>query len=677
VAVSSPHPRVAHLETALRLIILMIAMLGAPLAAQGAPQLARRPLAADDGLRALAELSTPTSTRISPDGRTLLYTLVVRDSAGGEHVEGIWRVSTAGGAARNVAARGRTPRWSPDGKSIAYLARGADAASGVQLWLIEGEGGTPRQLTRLAGSGVSDFEWSPDGRTIAIAAATRGRDADTTVRTQIHLLSPRDGALRQLTRSSGTIIVHLWDPDANLAWSPDGRVIAFAEKPSPRFDDDYESDLYVVSVDGGETRPLVVRPGMDMRPVWSPDGERIAFRSSFGSLDRFGDHGLSLVGARGGAPRDVGRHFEGGFLDGPYTYAWTFDGRAVLFLGADSLGTTLFALDAARGTTRRVSRGQAKRSQLSVARSADAMAFVMADSVRGWELVVSPATTHAPRPVSSYGDGVARTLETRVSRVRWRSGEWSLDGVLLRPDGADSTRALPLITVLHGGPEGHAALSVFPELPSPIFEAVPRAAAAQSLVAQGFAVFLPNFRGSGGRGRALRRAGLVNWTATFVADVMSGIDTLVARGVADSSRLALFGERSGASKVLNVLASTGRFRAAAVSDPHVDFVLEYQRLGDFRRQWESLFGGSPATAPEAYRAHSPINNADRIATPLQIVVDELAFAAPSEQALALHERLLARGIPGELIISRGRGIEEELEMARRIGRWFERWLGGD
>jgi dipeptidyl aminopeptidase/acylaminoacyl peptidase len=626
--------------------------------------------AADSGLRALARLATPTGTRISPDGRELLYTLAIRDSGSGEYVEGIWRMATSGGAPRRLVERGRTPRWSPDGRSIAYLARGIGAERGAQLWLIDA-GASARQLTRLAGSGVADFEWSPDGRAIALAAATRGRDPDTTARTQIHLLSTRDGSLRQLTRSSRTIIVHLWDPDANLAWSPDGRFIAFAEKPAPRFDDDYESDLYMVSVETGETRPLVVRPGMDMRPVWSPDGDRVVFRSSFGSLDRFGDHGLSVVSARGGAPRDVGRGFEGGFLDGPYTYCWTRDGRTVLFLGADSLGTTLFALDVARGITRRLSRGQAKRAQLSVATRADAMAFVMADSARAWDLVVSPTTTHAPRWVSAYGDGLARALGTRVSVVRWRSGEWLLDGVLLRPAGADPARALPLIAVLHGGPEGHAARSVFPELPSPIFEVEPRAAAAQSLVAQGFAVFLPNFRGSGGHGRALRRAGLVNWTATFVADVMSGIDTLVALGVADSSRLGVFGERSGASKVLNVLASTGRFRVAAVSDPHVDFVLEYERLGDFRRQWESLLGGSPTSAPEAYRVHSPINNADRISTPLLVVVDERAFAAPSEQALALHRRLLARGIPGELIMSRGRGIEEELEMARRIGGWFD------
>lgn len=626
----------------------------------------------DEALRVLARLATPVETRISPNGRQVLYTLAAPDTATGDVRASIWLVPATGGTPRRLVARGGTPRWSPDGRAIAFLARSGGESRTAQVWLTDTSGAAPRQLTRLTGSGVADFEWAPNGRAIAFAAPTRGSGSDTTMRMQLHLLSVRDGAVRQGTRSTRTIIVHVWDPGANIAWSPDGRFIAFAEKPTPRFDDDYESDVHVVSVETGETRPLVVRPGMDMRPAWSPDGRHIAFRSSFGSLDRFGDHGLSLVDPRGGAPRDVGRVFEGGFLDGPYTYGWSRDGRTVLFLGADSLGTSLFALDARQGTLRQLSDTPAKRAQLSVARGADLLALVLADSARPWDVVVSPASSYSPRRVTEYGSAFDRRL--RASPVRWRNGEWMLDGVLVRPIGVDTTRPLPMITVLHGGPEGHSQLSVFPELPSPIFEIGLAPAAAQTLATQGFVVFLPNFRGSGGHGRAFRRAGLVDWTATFVSDVLSGVDTLIARGVADSSRLGLFGERSGASKVLNVLASTPRFRVAAVSDPHVDFVMEYERLGDFQRQWESMFGGSPTTAPDAYRRHSPINNADRIATPLQIMVDERAFAAPSEQAIALHRRLSTKGTGGELIVSRGRGLAEEMEMSRRIEAWFRQWL---
>jgi dipeptidyl aminopeptidase/acylaminoacyl peptidase len=126
--------------------------------------------------------------------------------------------------------------------------------------------------------------------------------------------------------------------------------------------------------------------------------------------------------------------------------------------------------------------------------------------------------------------------------------------------------------------------------------------------------------------------------------------------------------------VLNLLASTQRFRVAAVFDPHADFVLEYERLPDFQRQWENLFGGSPRDVPEQYRRHSPINNANRIRTPLQIVVDETAFAAPSSQAVALHQRLAAVRTPGELIVYRGRALADDLELARRLVVWFDRWM---
>jgi dipeptidyl aminopeptidase/acylaminoacyl peptidase len=618
----------------------------------------------------LGRMSTPVSTAISPDGRRVAYSFVTPDSAGTGYVRRIHVVGTDGGVPEQLTARGSTPRWSPDGRQIAWLSGDGTTAGIAQLWIQPATGGPARRLTSF-GSPVTDFAWAPDGARIAFTAAVRDQAA---TRPQIHLLDVATGQVRQLTRLDRTLVVHLWDPDANLSWSPDGTRITFSTKPTPRFDDDFQSDIVVVTVASGEVRALVERPGMDMRPAWSPDGQWIAFRSSFGVVDRFADHGIAFVAATGGAPRDLGRSFAGGFLDGPYQYAWSSDSRSLFFTGADSLSTSIFSIDVASGRSRRVTDTRAQRSGLSVASRANRMAFLMSDSATPWEVYASPVTAHAPRRLTRSNPHLDARSLAGGEAVAWRSGDWQLSGVLVRPVGRPPSAPHPLVVIIHGGPEGSARLGFEPELPQPIFNYDGGPHPAQLYAAHGYAVFVPNFRGSGGHGSALRRAGSTNWSRSFLDDVMAGIDTLVRRRIADSTRLFLVGSRSGATKVVSILTNTTRFRAAYVHNPYPDLVAEYAKSGDdFHLMHRGLYGGSPQDVPEVYARESPINALERIATPVQIVADEDAFNIPTSQSLLFHRRLLERNVPGEIMLFRGRDIPATLEMLRRNLAWFDRW----
>lgn len=612
-------------------------------------------------------VATPTSTQLSPDGRLVGYT--VARVVGGDWAEALHIIGTDGAGDRELAAAGDTPRWRPDGSRIAWLDR---ASTPAQVWSAVPDGSDRRQLTTLPG-GVTDFAWSPDGK--ALAATSAVGDGAGPARTQIFLV-PLEGEPRQLTRTAEHIIVHVWEPDANLSWSPDGRFIAYSSKPTGRFDDDYASDVHVVEVGSGESRPVVRRPGMDMRPRWSPAGSYIAFRTSFGLVDRFANHGLGILRTADGTIEDGGASFEGGFLDGPYTYVWA-DSQVVVYLGTAGFDTRLFALDARTGALQQRSREAGTRSQLSGGWPSGQLAYAFTAEGRPWEVAVSPIEAEERRAVTRLNSHLAGRPLPVLREVSWQSEAGPVDGLLALPSDYTPERRYPLITLLHGGPEGSARHGFSPELPSPIFTAAPDEYFVPLLVADGFAVFLPNFRGSGGRGEAFRRAGNgPDWTARFTADVLRGIDTLIGRGIADSSALGLAGSRSGATKVVALLARTRRFRAASVVTPYPDFVRDYNKsaAADFRLMFEGLFAAKGPVLQAALAREQPIARADSIRTPLQIITDEGAFNIDAQQSLALHRALWTNRVPGEVVISRGGDVAASRERIRRTREWFCRWL---
>ena len=251
--------------------------------------------------------------------------------------------------------------------------------------------------------------------------------------------------------------------------------------------------------------------------------------------------------------------------------------------------------------------------------------------------------------------------------------QWKdLEGMLVLPLNYKEGTRVPLIVRLHGGPEGTNFPAFSPELPfpDPSLETYPHVLYA----GRGYATFLPNFRGSGGYGEAFRRAAQTNWSEGFFDDVMSGVDALVKEGIADPERLVIGGYwRSGATKVVSILTRTQRFKAASILSAYPDFVELYNARDDFHLQHEGLLGGSPTSAPDAYRRHAPITRVGEIRTPSMVVHDENDFAIRSAQALAIHRALLENKVPGELLLYRDLDRFGEAELVRRTIDFFDRW----
>ncbi len=630
-----------------------------------------------------ARLMAPTvvEARIHPAGGPVLYTVI--DLAGPSSTVHRW--DRASRSAEEVAAGG-SPRWSPVGDRAAYV---SSAEGGRQIWLVEGN--ATRRLSDHAG-GVIEYAWAPDGRRLAYAAvpppaAEGGGDAGSTASepapadgVELYVIDAETGVSRRVTRLAGSVHVDAFGAGGSFAWSPDGARIGLALQPDRSVEAAYRADIHVVEVETGAVAPAVERPGLDIRPVWSPDGTRLAFTTSFGRLDRFDTHGLAVVDLATGDVRDVGRAVDAAFLDAPAGHVWADDG-SLFVLAARGLGTVLLRVDATTGETTTVldpMEGEAPGTIAGVTFTADRRAAALlatgpASPWSAWTMEVDaglPSAMEVARP--------ARPTSTPDwETVRWRGGDGiDLEGMLFHPC-PDPAGPAPLVTWLHGGPEGRAIIAFDPTtpFPSPAFNPLPT----YGLLARGYAVFMPNFRLSAGYPADVRKRATGRVPEVLEADVLAGIDALVERGVADPDRLALAGWASGGLYALQLLTRTDRFRAAVVGATNTDLEAAYGD-GDFAVQWHSLQGGPPWQARAAWDAASPLRNAASIRAPLLILHGEADTLVPPDQSVYLRTYLegLGREVRLETFAGVGHGVllpAQRAPMAESVYEWLGRWLG--
>lgn len=657
--------------------------LAATILSSGNARAQERPLTLEDviGLRVVSE------ARISPNGARVAYVLLEPDS---QRPVGwgasLWVVEVDGGEPRRLRDGAQAPRWSPDGRRLAFLSRDEEGGPSMQIWTIDTDDGAVARVSDSA-TGAAAYEWSPDGASIAYVAIDPAslpqRDpvarvhGETGPRHQLYLLDLERGTSSQLTRVAGTVHVNFFGGGSSFSWSPDGSRIAFAVQPGRSFEDAYRSDVYVVSIEEGRVRPLIERQGMDFRPLFSPDGRWVAFVSSYGAIDRLGSHGLSVVAAEGGEPRDIGKTHGQAFLDAPNGHEWTADGRALLYGAPRGATRQLLALSVADGALAMVSEGQAVHTAFTFSADRSRMAFLGSGPGRPYDVFVSPIESFQPRRLTRLNRDLEDVAMPGMETIRWRNPQgMEIEGVLVKPPDFESGRRYPLVAWMHGGPEGHAVLAFDPTVPFPLagFDPSP----IQLLAARGYVVLLPNFRGSAGYGREFLRAVIGELGPAPLEDLLSGIDHLIEAGIADPDRLGVMGWASGAYKAAHAITASRRFAAAALGAGPTELRMAYGE-GDFPVQWESLMGGAPWEVPERYDRDSPLRQANevRAATLLMHGADDALV--PPIQTQQFHTMLSLSGVTTELVTYPGQGHgllhpRARADAMRRMLDWFERWL---
>jgi dipeptidyl aminopeptidase/acylaminoacyl peptidase len=621
--------------------------------------------------------------RFSPNGIWVVYTETEWDRKNDKQVSHLWisRANASSTAAKltNGEKGESAPQWSPDGSRIAFLAdRGAaDAKNGNQIWLIRPDGGEAEKLTAEENA-ISDFRWSPDGKRIAFITRDIAKDkADREKRkkdkfdaivvdtdyTYAHLWTIELAGKTKKRLTEGAFSV------SSPRWSPDSRTLAYVQssmgsQESSFFDlnADRNSDIYLESADGGTPRRLTTSAGTHTSPAWSPDGSQIAYVSQADAKSWAGKSDVMLLAVSGGSARNVSAEFPdsaGGGLK------WAPDGNSLYWDSAEGVRHHIFRVAASGGRIVHITEGATIYSDFDLSSDGARIACTV-DSGAPADIWVMNATGTGRTRISHANPEIEDFAIARSDAVQWKGpDDFNVEGWLTLPLDYQSGKKYPLILSIHGGPYG-ANTARFD-------------ARAQIFAAQGYAVLAPNPRGSTGYGMKFEQANVSDWGGKDFGDLMAGVDTMIAKGIADPDKLLVMGGSYGGFMTFWTITQTNRFKAA-IGHAGISDWYSFFGQSDIPGLMAYGFGGDPWKATATYRKYSPMTYVDKVKTPIMITHGEQDRRVPIQQAEQYYRGLRGNGV--EAIFVRypreGHGISEPNHQIDLVGRqleWFSRHLG--
>jgi dipeptidyl aminopeptidase/acylaminoacyl peptidase len=662
----------------------LLAALALAVAVTASASAGNRPWTLDD----ILAVRTVSDPQLSPDARWVAYVVSELSPDGTDYNTDIWLVSPDGGEPRrltNSPVADENPRWSRDGRTLAFLsdrprpgAKADDAKPGTpgadegkrQIWLIHPDGGEAWILSDSKG-GVSSFEWARDGQTIGyLAREPKSDDRRKKEKEKDDAWTPSslypwnrlwvmDVTTRKATQlTEGEMHV------SSFSISPDGKRVAFAAQPTPLIPDQFNSDLFVVPTAGGRPVPLVKRKGTESSPSWSPDGKWIAFVSQDArSTEWYTNTFLCVVPPSGGTVTNLTGGFDERIGGDP---VWSPDGEFVTFQANQGTAQHLFRVSPAGGPIEPITRGPEVNSALSFGDRGNLAVFLREDSERPREVMRLDLSRGRPEPITDTNPRVRERLAFKKEPVTWTGADGrTIEGLVIYPVGYRAGQRVPLVLNVHGGPAGTHANT---------FSAGSRTYAWPLFAQKGYAILLPNPRGSGGYGEAFRAANVRDWGGKDYQDLMAGVDALIDRGIADRTRMAICGWSYGGFMTSTVVTKTDRFRAAVVGAGVTDLVSMAGTcdIPEFNR---SYFDSWPWEDPQVYVDHSAVLHAGNVKTATLVVHGEKDERVPTSQGWEFYGALRKVGVPTDLLLlPRQPHGPREPKLQRTVMDWTLDWI---
>ena len=549
--------------------------------------------------------------------------------------------------------------WSRDGK-LAFLSSG-DSGDQLQLYISEQPGrGKPRKITDLKGY-ISEPQWSPDGRTIAllwiegltrVPGPTEAIPAGTgVISSQVYeqrlaLVNVATGSVRAI--SPADMYVYEFD------WSPDNKQLVYLAAPGAGDDNWYIAELYAIDVASGAVRHIHKPPMQVANVRWSPDGKNLAYIGGLMSDEGSTGGDIFVLPSSGGTPRNL----TPGRKSSPNWFRWMPSSNQILLTEDSSGQMAVSTLDLASGSTEALWKGQ---ESIAFSGDANVSAIVRTSFARAPE--VWAGRTGAWQQVTHSNDSMHPQWGEAKS-IEWKSDDFRVQGWLVLPHPYDPAKRYPMVLVVHGGPAADTRPS-WPRSSLPL----------QLLSSEGYFIFYPNPRGSYGQGEEFTRANVKDFGHGDLRDILAGVDAVVKEYPVDERRIGIAGWSYGGYMTMWTVTQTHRFRAAFAGAGIANWQSYYGE--NAIDQWMiPYFGASVYDDPAVYAKSSPINFIKQVTTPTLIAVGELDGECPPPQSYEFWHALKTLGVKTEFVLYPGEGHafhdpEHSRDLFHRVVSWFQ------
>jgi len=618
----------------------------------------------------MMKLHRVSSPQISPDGKWVAYGVSTPDMEANRNAGNIWLVSAAGGDAIQLTQSGHdnSPAWSPDGKSLAFL---SSRDGNSQVYLLSMEGGEARKLTTLS-TGADMFRWSPDGKTIAFTswvyldckddACNQKRDEEkekSKVKARIYdhllyrhwvhwsegkrshlFLMPADGsaAAHDLTPKVDYDIPPDERGDVNdIAFSPDGAEICYTAVPDKVEAISTNGELFLVPTAGGEPRKITRNPGFDGNPVYSPDGQYIAYHAQLTAEYESDRWRVMLYDRKADKTENLSERFD----RSANNLSWSPDSKTIYFLAENETLQPIYAMAAKAGATpKKVLDGY--NAAYAFSNDGKTLLTERTSLTTPAELFVAAGDGSGLKQITHENDSLLATLVMNPAEKFWFDGAegTKVQAMLLKPPQFDGSQKYPVLVLLHGGPQTMWSDAWGYRWNPQVFSA------------PGYVTLMINRRGSTGYGQKFTDEITNDWGGKAYVDVMKGIDAALAKyPFLDKTRMAAAGGSYGGYLADWLATHTDRFKAiishAGVYDKFSMYATEELWFEEHDMQ------GTPWTAPENYRKWSPSTYAAELGkfkTPTLVICGERDFRVPYTQSLEFFSALQRQGVPSKLVV---------------------------
>src|SRR6266850_1059032 len=662
-----------------------------PLVAQEPSPKSPRPITIDDYFQ-IRDVAQP---ELSPDGQWIAYSVRTRMLKEDKNDQRLWMISTHGGDPIPVTAEGVSsshPRWSPDGKYISFLS--ARNGGKNQIWLLDRRGGEAQRLTEIP-QGVNDFEWSPDSSCLTLilqdpkpedAEAAKDKDKDKPApkpktpppfvidrlqfkedsagyldrrRTHLYVLDVASKKSTQLT--SGDF------DDNEPTRSPDGKSIAFtSNRTTADPDRNYNTDIWVVAADntdrGAHLTQITTNPGADRAPAWSPDGKWITYVTQTDVKAMiYATHHLAISPSNGGEAKVLTLAFDRS-VRRPH---FSPDGHAIYFIADDDGTQNLFRIPVAGGEVSRPIGGPLNVAYYSL--GSDGAIAAQISSLDRPDEIFFLSNNNLTRPTKTNDALFAQLRLAQVDYVHFKSKDGTpVAGYLYKPVDYTPGKKVPTLLNPHGGPVGQYSASFYH--------------LAQLYAANGYAVLLPNPRGSSGYGQKFCEAIFGDWGNKDFQDDMAMVDYAVAQGIADPEKLGVGGWSYGGMSTDFIIAQTTRFKAA-ISGASIALITSGLGHDQYQKDYFSELG-YPWENKAVWEKISPFYRVNNITTPTLFMGGDIDWNVPILGSEQMYQALKSIGRTTELVVYPGEhhGFTTPSHIKDRLERylaWYAHYVKGD